>query len=134
MSKRKKSIMRAMLILEFVILVPIAIVALYLKCQQISITLAPIISQNVINLFQKNYLETLKIIISFAGFTLNIAYLQKLPNMDWWLMVHHIENVEFYNLLADKKGKWYTIRVLLKYDTALSLDKLFWKALQSVAD
>ncbi|CAG8524676.1 2097_t:CDS:2 [Ambispora gerdemannii] len=117
--------------LEYIIFTSSAIVALFFKCQQIATTLEPIISNGVTNLFHEGYLETVKIIVIFAGFALNIAHLKTLPDANWWLEVHRINEEEFYNQLTYKKGRWYTIKALLKYNNAARLNKIFWKALQS---
>ncbi|GBB89495.1 hypothetical protein RclHR1_01620007 [Rhizophagus clarus] len=118
-------------VMMVIILIPIAIIALFVKCRQISTSLEPITSRNVTELFNKdNLLDTIRAIIRFAGFTLNIAYLNKPPNMNSWLETHYIENQKFYNRLIRKKGRWGAIKVMLEYDNAFRLDKKFWKALE----
>jgi hypothetical protein len=120
-----------LMIIMIIILIPISIIAFFVKCRRISTSLEPITSRNVAELLNEdNILETIRAIINFAGFTLNIAYLNKPSNMNSWLETHYIENQEFYNRLIYKKGRWGAIKVILKYDNAFRLDKKFWKALK----
>ncbi|CAG8498191.1 11773_t:CDS:2 [Ambispora leptoticha] len=110
-----------------IFILPFAVVALFLKCQQISLTLGNVY-QNLDNLFHEDHFEIAKNVISFAGFTINIAYLVRLPSLVMWLEQHSINSSKFCNLLLKQKGKWYAIKVFLKYDgNGPLLDKKFWK-------
>ncbi|CAG8679188.1 14207_t:CDS:1, partial [Ambispora leptoticha] len=91
--------------------------ALFLKCQQISQTLGPIF-RNVDNLLYEDHLELAKNIINFAGFVINIAYLQQFPSASWWFEVHCIEEEKLYDLLLEQEGTWYTVKAFFKYDNA----------------
>ncbi|CAB5382145.1 uncharacterized protein OCT59_006327 [Rhizophagus irregularis] len=127
--KLTKKLYIFLMLMMVITLTPIAIIALFVKCRQISTSLEPITSRNVADLFHKdNIAETIRAIIRFAGFTLNIAYLNKPPNMNSWLETHYIENQKFYERLIDRKGRWGAIKVMLKYDNAFRLDKKFWKS------
>ncbi|CAI2166916.1 15670_t:CDS:1 [Funneliformis geosporum] len=117
-------------VLFYIYVIPPAVYAFFMKCREISITLKEFDSNDLNVLYNKDPFETMKGIITLIGFMINIAYLNNLPGMNWWLEVHRIEKHIFYDLLLKEKGTWITIKVIFEYSNALQLNKIFWKSLR----